>query len=84
MAASGDLGASVAPQLMGIVIDQVSVSRWAAELAPSVSMTAEQLGMKTGMLVSAAFPVIGTVALLFAIRYFKTNKATCRTGSSLL
>lgn len=71
MAASGDLGASIAPQLMGIVVDQVSVSAWAAQLAASMSLTAEQIGMKTGMLVSAAFPVVGTAVLLIAIRHFK-------------
>lgn len=84
MAASGDLGASVAPQLMGIVVDQVSVSHWAAELAASVGLTAEQIGMKTGMLVSAVFPAIGTVVLLVAIRYFRKNKSSCAAGSSLL
>lgn len=73
MAASGDLGASVAPQLMGIVVDQVSVSSWAAQLAPAVNLTAEQLGMKTGMLVSAVFPLLGTVVLLVAIRFFRKN-----------
>lgn len=71
MAASGDLGASIAPQLMGIVVDQVSVSAWAAQLAAAVNLTAEQIGMKTGMLISAVFPIVGTVVLLFAIRHFK-------------
>ena len=74
MAASGDLGASVAPQLMGIVVDQVSVSEWAAQLAPAMSLTAEQVGMKTGMLVSSVFPVLGTVVLLLAIRHFRRQK----------
>ena len=70
MAAGGDLGASVAPQLLGIVVDQVSVSGIAAELAPKLGMTAEQIGMKAGMLVSSIFPIIGVVLLVFIKRYF--------------
>lgn len=74
MAAGGDLGASVAPQLMGIVVDQVSASSFATQLAASSGMTAEQIGMKAGMLVSAIFPIIGTVFVIAAIRYFKKQE----------
>ena len=42
MAAGGDLGASVAPQLMGIVIDKVSASNFAAGLAASSGLSSEQ------------------------------------------
>ncbi len=73
MAAGGDLGASVAPQLMGIVVDRVSATPFAAELGMSLGMSAEQIGMKAGMLVTAIFPIIGTVILLCAIRYFKKD-----------
>ena len=73
MAAGGDLGASVAPQLMGIVVDSVSASELAASLAVSSGLTAEQIGMKAGMLVSAAFPMIGAVLVAFLIFYFKKN-----------
>lgn len=67
MAAGGDFGASVAPQLMGIVVDTVSSSSWASQLAATMSVSAEQLGMKAGMLVAALFPLLG-VALLFYIK----------------
>lgn len=71
MAASGDLGASVAPQLLGIVADNVAESSFAQSLAQTLSLTAEQVGLKAGMLVTAAFPIIGTALIIFAIRYFK-------------
>ncbi len=58
MAAGGDLGASVGPQLLGIVADAVSVSALGTELAASLSLTAEQIGMKAGMLVGALFPLL--------------------------
>ena len=73
MAAGGDLGASVAPQLMGIVIDKVSVSALAAEWSEKLQITTEQVGLKVGMLVCALFPLVGTVLLLFVIRYFRAS-----------
>ncbi len=74
MAASGDLGASVAPQLLGIVVDKVAESSFAAELGASLNLATEQIGLKAGMLVTAIFPILGTGVLLFAIRYFKKQK----------
>ncbi len=73
MAAGGDLGASIAPQLMGIVIDQVSASKTAVELSLTLGITPEQIGLKAGMLVTAMFPILGTMLLIFVIRYFKRN-----------
>ncbi len=75
MAAGGDLGASIAPQLMGIVIDTVSASNQAVQISASTGLTTEQIGMKAGMLVTAIFPIIGIVVVLSCIRYFKKNKA---------
>ena len=74
MAAGGDMGASVAPQLMGVVIDQVSASSLAAELSKNLNISTEQVGLKAGMLVSAIFPIIGAVLMIFIIRYFKRHE----------
>lgn len=76
MAAGGDLGASVAPQLLGIVVDNVSVSDFAKNLSVSLNMTAEQIGLKAGMLVTAVFPILGTLVLIMSIRHFKKQKHT--------
>ncbi|MBQ7961914.1 MAG: MFS transporter [Clostridia bacterium] len=73
MAAGGDFGASVAPQLLGIIVDKVTVSEWATQLSGTISMTPEQIGMKTGMLTAAFFPILGVVLLLFMRKYFKKN-----------
>lgn len=73
MAAGGDLGASLSPQLMGVVIDKISISDFAAELAPTLNISPEQLGLKVAMLVTALFPIIGTVIVLVAMRYFKNS-----------
>ena len=75
MAAGGDLGASIAPQLMGIVIDTVAASNQAVQISALTGLTTEQIGMKAGMLVTAMFPIIGIIVVLSCIRYFKKNKA---------
>ncbi len=75
MAAGGDFGASVAPQLLGIVVDTVSASEWAGALGVAAAMTPEQIGMKTGMLTAAIFPLLGVALLLYMKKYFaKRNR----------
>lgn len=74
MAAGGDFGASVAPQLLGIIVDKVTISEWAIRLSSSVSLTPEQIGMKTGMITAALFPILGVALLLFMRKYFKKKK----------
>ena len=73
MAAGGDFGSSVAPQAMGAVVDAVAGGDWASSVGAALSMTPDQIGMKVGMLLSAVFPLIGVVLLLFMHRYFKKH-----------
>ena len=70
MAAGGDFGASVAPQLMGIIVDKVAVSNWATQMSTTLSLSTEQIGMKVGMLVATVFPLLGTFLLIYIRRYF--------------
>lgn len=74
MAAFGDMGASVAPQTLGIVVDKVSASTFAANLSQTSAMTPDEIGLKVGMLIASIFPILG-VALLLYIRkvYAKKN-----------
>ena len=81
MACGGDLGASIAPQLMGIVVDTVSAGKLAQELSVTTGLSAEQIGLKAGMIVTALFPILGAVLLLFIIRYFKKNRSAVTGGS---
>lgn len=74
MAAGGDFGASIAPQMLGVIVDTVSSSKWAVDFAPTLSLTAEQLGMKVGMLVAAIFPLIGVMVLLYTVNTFRKKK----------
>ncbi len=73
MAAGGDLGASVAPQMVGAIVDNVGATSWAKGVAEGLSITSEQLAMKFGMLITALFPLIGVVVLLIMRSYFKRN-----------
>ncbi len=61
MAAGGDLGASVGPQLVGIITDTVAQNGSMNTLATNFGISPEQLGMKLGMLVGGLFPLIATV-----------------------
>ncbi len=76
LAAGGDLGASLSPQLLGIVTDKVSQSGSWIERAASMGISGEQMGMKIGMLVAAVFPLLGFLLLLYMKKYFSKQKNT--------
>ena len=59
MAAGGDLGAALGPQLIGVVTDTVIADPTASALAQSWGLMPDQLGLKLGMLVGMLFPLVG-------------------------
>ena len=71
MAAGGDLGASVAPQLVGVVTDAVAANDACISLASGLGITAEQLAMKCGLLVGMIFAACGIIVYF---RLWKTAK----------
>ncbi len=75
MAAGGDLGGSIAPQITGIVADAVISAPNAAATAEKFGMTAEQLGMKAGILSCVIFPVLATLCFVLALRSRKKRDA---------
>lgn len=58
MASGGDLGAALGPQLLGSVTDKAMTLPVVAQYAEQLSMTAEQLSMKIGILSGAIFPLL--------------------------
>lgn len=74
MAAGGDLGASIAPELIGVVTDTVAASSWGNAFSQTLAISPEQLGMKVGMIISMIFPILGVAVLLYMKRYFKKNE----------
>ena len=73
MAAGGDFGASVGPQLVGVIIDTVKSADFSQKLSSTLSLSPEQLGMKAGMLVGMLFPLIA-IFVYFAIWKRRKNK----------
>jgi hypothetical protein len=71
MAAGGDLGASVAPQAFGILVDNFSVTQWAKTIGDAASPPPEQIGFKVGMLIIALFPIMGLLLLRYMKKFFK-------------
>ncbi len=82
MAACGDMGASVAPQLFGIIIDKVSASDFAKELLLTHSASPEETGLKVGMLVIALFPIAGTLLLTKLMISKKKASSNCEIVNS--
>lgn len=75
MAAGGDLGASVVPQLLGMITDAAIASPKIAAMAQGMSLAPEQLGMKLGMLFGVLFPLAGTVVFLYIWKNWKNKNA---------
>jgi len=57
MAAGGDFGASVGPQLVGVITDLAMECTYIVNIAGNMGILSEQLGMKLGMVVGMLFPL---------------------------
>ena len=77
MAAGGDLGASVGPELVGVITDFVAADLRMLELAARMGMTGEQLGMKCGLLIGALFALIA-IPVYIAIYRTRIQKSDAR------
>ncbi len=71
MAAGGDMGASFAPQLLGIVSDKVGLTNFALRISEIFNISAEQVGMRTGLFVVGLFPVAGVFCIFYMKKYFR-------------
>jgi len=73
MAAGGDLGASIGPQLIGLITDAVMANPAASAMAQTLNLMPDQLGMKLGMLVGMLFPFVG---IFIYLRILRTKNKT--------
>lgn len=80
MAAGGDCGASVGPQLVGLVTDLSMTNPWVVSLAGKLGISAEQLGLKFGMAVGMLFPLL---AIIVFAAILKTKKNYMKKANSL-
>ena len=67
MAAGGDMGASVGPQLVGMITDFAILNPSVSSLAGSLGLAPEQLGMRLGILIGALFPMVA----IFVYAHFR-------------
>lgn len=74
MAAGGDFGSSFAPQALGIVVDNIALTDWAASLGSTLSLSPEQVGFKVGMLLAAIFPLLGLFLLMYMKKFFAKHQ----------
>lgn len=72
MASAGDLGASVGPQLVGIITDFAINNPVVIGIASSMNLTGEQAAMKLGMLCAMIFPLLGI--LIYGLMRKKPQK----------
>ena len=73
MAAGGDLGASVGPQLIGVITDFAIANPTIVSFAEGMNFAPEQMGMKLGMLVGMLFPLTA-IAVYFVIKKSRNEK----------
>lgn len=73
MAAGGDLGASIAPQLVGLVSDFAISNETLSSLAANMGLAPDSLGMKLGMLIGMLFPLCAIVLYSFIRRSRKAS-----------
>lgn len=71
MAAGGDFGASVGPQLVGVITDAALENPALLSMAERLSLQPEQFGMKLGMIIGMLFPLI---AIAVYATYLKSYK----------
>ena len=74
MAAGGDFGASVGPQLVGVVTDAALKNPTLLSLAEGFGLMPEQLGMKLGMIVGMLFPLVAIVVYATHLRSSRKSK----------
>ena len=71
LAIFGDLGAAIGPWLTGLVSDLAQGSQRLIIIGEAYSLSAEQIGLKTGLLTAMIFPLI----LFFGVLFMKKNMA---------
>ncbi len=72
MAAGGDMGSALAPQLVGAITDAVVISNLGTNLSATLTLSLEQIGMKAGMLIGMIFPLLSCI--IYFILWKKQDK----------
>lgn len=80
MASGGDLGASVVPQLVGIIADLPQKVPALSNFAIKLGMAPEQLGLRLGMLAGMLFPLIAIFVYLYVMKSLRHRTESLDTS----
>ena len=73
MAAGGDFGASVGPQLVGVITDAALENPALLSMAEQLHLQPEQLGMKLGMIIGMLFPLIAIAVYATYLKSYRNK-----------
>ena len=79
MAAGGDMGASVGPQLVGMITDFAILNPSVSNFASTLGLAPEQLGMRMGILIGTLFPLC---AIFVYAHFRKQDKKKLKENQS--
>jgi len=79
MAAGGDMGASVGPQLVGMITDFAILNPAVSNFASTLGLAPEQLGMRMGILIGTLFPLC---AIFVYAHFRKQDKKKLKENQS--
>ena len=74
MASGGDMGAAIAPQLVGIIADFSVQNGVMIALSERMGVAPDQLGMRIGMLVAAVLALAGVALVMIVCKKFAAKK----------
>lgn len=74
MAAGGDLGAAVGPQLVGSITELCLSSNYFLSLATKYCVEIDAICLRFGLLVTAIFPILCAIFAYITKRYYSKNK----------
>ena len=75
MAAGGDLGASLSPQLVGVIADKIKVSELGATLTEKLNLSIEQISMRGGMIIGLILCIIAVFVYFMILRTYRKKNA---------
>jgi MFS family permease len=64
LSASGDIGASIGPWITGFAADNVAKIPYIASYAAERGLFMEQIGLRSGILIAAVFPVLAFICII--------------------
>lgn len=74
LALGGDFGAAVCPKITGYFSDNAHNMAFLAGISEKYALTAEELGLRSGMAVAALYPLLTALFLFMFIRLVKSRK----------